>query len=89
MMVPMATTVAGLLPERAAKNMQATTVARASPPLKRPTKTFITSMSRWAISPSVMMPPARIKKGIARRMKLSRALNSCWGRIVRGVMVWK
>ncbi len=43
MMLPMAITVAGDDPEMAAKKIQAITEAMASPPVNRPTKTFMTS----------------------------------------------
>jgi hypothetical protein len=49
--VPTATTVAGLDPEMAAKNMQLMTAVRASPPGKRPTAAFAASVNR------LLMPP--------------------------------
>ena len=81
MMDPMATTVAGEEPEMAAKKIQARTPAMASPPGNHPTRAFMKSMRRRAMAPLVMMEPATIKKGMARRTNLSSALNSCWVRI--------
>ena len=86
MMEPMATTVAGEEPEMAAKKMQARMPAMASPPGNQPTRALTKAMSFLAIPPRVMMSPARMKKGMARSINLSRALKSCWVMICKGVL---
>ncbi len=83
--LPIATTVAGEDPEIAAKKRQAITVAIASPPLKRPTKSFITFTIRVEIAPSAMMLPAKIKNGTPKSTKLSSPLKSCWMSDVSGI----
>ncbi len=64
--VPMATTVAGDDPERAANIIQASTEAIAKPPLKCPTDAIATRIIRLATSPFDMKVEAKIKNGIAR-----------------------
>ena len=64
-MVPMATTVAGELPDSAANSMQAKTLAIASPPWKWPTQAMAKRMIRLATPPVDMKLEARMKNGIA------------------------
>ncbi len=68
-MEPMATTVAGDEPERAANSMQAKTPAMANPPGKCPTQAIENRMIRRATPPVVMKDEARMKKGMARSVK--------------------
>ena len=77
MMDPIATTVAGLDPDKAAKKVHDKVAASASPPGYPETNEFIIATSLAAVAPSVMMTPAKIKKGIDSRTELSRALKSC------------
>src|SRR6056297_3808487 len=73
---PMATTVAGDEPESAAKSMQAHTPAIASPPCRCPTQAIEKRMIRCATPPVVMNDEARMKNGIASRVKCpSKASN--------------
>src|SRR6056297_3524948 len=65
----MATTVAGEDPESAAKSIQAKTPAMAKPPGRWPTQAIEKRMILWATPPVVMKLDARIKKGIAKRVK--------------------
>ena len=64
-MVPIATTVAGEDPDKAANNMQAKTPAIAKPPGKCPTQAIENRMMRCATPPVVMKEDARIKNGMA------------------------
>ena len=48
------------------------TLTTANPPGNRPTSTLAKSISRWAIPPLFMILPAKIKKGMANKAKLSR-----------------
>ncbi len=82
MMDPIATTVAGEDPEMAAKNMQATTVAMASPPGIQPTAALAKSTSRWDTPPVVRKCAERMKKGIARSVVCSMVSNSFWAMII-------
>ena len=68
---PIATTVAGEMPETAAKSMQARTDAMASPPRKWPREATAKSIIRRATPPVVMKLPARMKKGMASRVNCS------------------
>jgi len=52
--------------------MLAVTFTKANPPGSFPTMTLAKLINRMAIPPLFIMLPARIKKGIARRAKLSR-----------------
>ena len=63
--VPMATTVAGLEPDRAANIMQAKTPAIARPPGRWPTSAMEKRMIRRATPPVDMKLEASTKKGIA------------------------
>ncbi len=67
-MVPIATTVAGDEPDRAANSMQAKTPAIARPPWKWPKQAMAKRMMRRATPPVDMKDDARMKKGIARRV---------------------
>ena len=67
--VPIATTVAGEDPDRAAKSMQAKTPAMARPPGKCPTQATENRMIRRATPPVVMKADARMKNGIASSVK--------------------
>ena len=62
---PMATTVAGLEPERAANIIQAKTPEIASPPRKCPTTAMEKRMMRLATPPVDMKLEARMKNGMA------------------------
>ena len=64
-MEPMAITVAGDEPERAANIMQAKTDAIASPPLIWPTSAMAKRMMRRATPPVDMKVEARMKNGMA------------------------
>ena len=76
-MDPMATTVAGDEPDRAANSMQANTPAIASPPCRWPTQAMEKRMIRRATPPVVMKHDARTKNGIASSVKWpSKAENS-------------
>ena len=70
-MPPIAATVAGLEPEIAPKNADATTVIQDSRPGILLINISIKSISRLEIPPFSIMLPARIKKGTAIRVKLS------------------
>ena len=67
MMLPMATTVTGELPEIAAKNTQPATADTANPPGIQENVAFITLTSRRANEPWVINSPATTKNGIASR----------------------
>ena len=62
---PMATTVAGEDPDKAAKSIQAKTPAIASPPGKCPTSAMENRMIRCATPPVDMNDDANMKNGIA------------------------
>ena len=64
-MVPMAITVAGAEPDRAAKNAQAKTSARPIPPRTLPTKQFANFTMRREMPPFVIRLPARTKNAMA------------------------
>ena len=66
-MVPIATTVAGEEPDSAAKSMQASTEAIASPPRMWPTVAMAKRMMRLATPPVDMKADARTKNGMASR----------------------
>ena len=73
----MATTVAGDDPDKAANSIQANTPAIANPPGKCPTQAIENRMIRRATPPVVMKDEARMKNGIASRVKCpSNASNS-------------
>ncbi len=63
---PMATTVAGDEPDRAANIMQAKTPAMARPPCIWPTQAMAKRIIRLATPPVDMKDEARTKNGIAR-----------------------
>ena len=62
---PIATTVAGELPETAANSMQASTLAIASPPRRWPTQASAKRMIRLATPPVERNVEDRMKNGIA------------------------
>jgi hypothetical protein len=72
---PMAAVVAGADPERAPKKVDATVATRARPPLILPKKAPARLSSLRDTPPSLMMFPARMKKGTAMRAKELPALN--------------
>ena len=74
-MRPMETTVAGLEPEMAPKNMEPVTVVMASPPRIGPTSSMATRRMRWDRPPVLIRLPARMNSGIAISGKLSRPEN--------------
>jgi len=65
MIAPIAKVVAVEEPETAAKIMQATTQAAASPPCVLPTMARATSISRREMPPVSIRLPARMKNGMA------------------------
>ena len=67
-MEPIATTVAGDEPDRAANIIQANTPAMAKPPWKWPTQAMEKRMIRWATPPVDIKLEAKIKKGIASKV---------------------
>ena len=71
MMLPMAEAAAAAEPLIAPKSILATTLTTAKPPGNRPTSTLAKSISRKAMPPLFMILPAKMKKGIASRAKLS------------------
>ena len=75
---PMAATVAGLEPEMAPKNAEATTVIQDRRPGILLISISIKSMSRLEMPPFSIMFPASIKKGTAIRVKLSAWVNILW-----------
>src|SRR5690606_11162965 len=70
MMVPMATTVAGLEPEMEPKNRQASTAAAAKPPGTQPIRALASSISRSERPPIRMSSAAMMKNGMDIREKL-------------------
>jgi hypothetical protein len=85
--VPTATTVAGLDPEMAAKNMHESTAVIASPPRNWPTAALQAAISRLLIPPRLMMLAASTKNGIAISGNVFRELNSRSGTWVSGMVV--
>ena len=67
-MVPIATTVAGDEPDKAAKSIQAKTPAIARPPGKCPTSAIENLIIRFATPPVDMNEDAKIKNGMASRV---------------------
>ena len=65
---PMATTVAGDEPDRAANIMQAKTPAIAKPPWKWPTQAMDKRMIRLATPPVDIKLDARMKNGMASKV---------------------
>ena len=76
MIEPMATTVAGELPETAAKSAQARTPASPSPPNQWPTIAEAKLIIRRATPPWVRKLPARMKNGIAMISNFSMPVKS-------------
>ncbi|BAQ11630.1 hypothetical protein OXB_3161 [Bacillus sp. OxB-1] len=76
MMVPIAATVAGEEPERAAKKKQATIVTSAKPPVKGFIKEFAKVINRLESPPVSIKEPAKMKNGIAIRGKESSAVKA-------------
>jgi hypothetical protein len=68
--VPMAAASATAAPVIPAKIMALTTMTWPSPPLKCPTKFCANRNRRFVIPPAFMRLPVRMKKGMARRVKL-------------------
>src|SRR5512139_3168577 len=75
MMEPIATTVAGLEPDSAAKNAQDNTAASASPPCMEPTSEVAKRMMRAATPPVVRNAPDRMKNGMAMMANWSSPVN--------------
>src|SRR5699024_8081966 len=73
---PIAATVAGPDPDIAAKNILASTVTIASPPVIKPISTLARFNSLFEIPPVLINTPARRKKGIAINGKLTRDVNA-------------
>src|SRR5512143_3460939 len=73
---PIATTVAGELPDTAANSAQAMTPARPSPPCQWPTIEEAKLIIRRATPPCVRKLPARMKNGIAMISNFSMPVNS-------------
>src|SRR5215216_2058732 len=76
MIEPMATTVAELEPDTAAKSAQAITPARPRPPYQWPIIDVAKAIMRFATPPWVRKLPARMKNGIAMISKFSMPVNS-------------
>ena len=76
MIEPIATTVAGELPETAANSAQAITPASPRPPCQWPTMAEAKLIMRRATPPCVRKLPARMKNGIAMISKRSMPVNS-------------
>ena len=68
---PMAAVSATDDPEMQPKSVLASTFTSARPPRMKPTKTDARLMSRIAMPPSAMMPPASTKNGMASSAKSS------------------
>src|SRR5574337_914991 len=75
-MEPMATTVAGLEPDTAAKRAQARTPARPRPPYQWPTMDEAKRIIRRATPPWVRKLPARMKNGMAMISNFSMPVKS-------------
>ena len=71
----MATTVEGEEPDTAPKNMLATSVVKASPPVASPTIAAAQLTIRWPMPPFFMMFAASTKKGTDSSENLSMPLN--------------
>jgi len=80
---PMAEAVATAEPEMEPKSMAAMVLTKASPPGNMPTRTLAKSIRRRAIPPLFMSCPERMKKGMARRAKLSSPVAMRWATVVR------
>src|SRR5690554_6010824 len=78
MIPPIAATVAGALPERAAKNIDEMTPVIGRPPLVQPMSFLAKSISRFETPPFNMMSPAKMKNGIAMRANESTPENIAW-----------
>ena len=89
MSVPTATTVAGLDPEMAAKNMQARTAVIARPPRNWPTRAFEARIRRLLMPPRLITFAATTKKGIAISGNALSELNNRSGTCVSGMDVKK
>src|SRR5215208_1442863 len=76
MIEPIATTVAGLDPDTAAKSAQAITPASPSPPCQWPIIEVANLIMRFATPPWVRKLPARMKNGIAMISKFSMPVKS-------------
>ena len=72
----MATTVAGLEPDTAAKSAQAMTPASPSPPCQWPIIEVANAIMRFATPPWVRKLPARMKNGIAMISNFSMPVKS-------------
>ena len=78
----MATTVAGLDPLRAPKNIVETCAQMANPPRKLPTMHMTHLTIRLESPPAVMRLAARTKKGMDMREKVSMPANIFWEKMV-------
>ena len=74
-MLPRPTASAVAEPDIPAKMMEATTQTWPSPPVMWPTQVRAKSKRRLVIPPVFMMLPARMKRGIASKVKLSTVVN--------------
>jgi hypothetical protein len=68
---PIAATVAGLEPESDAKNIEDITPAIGKPPVTHPTSFFARSTNLLDVPPTNIKSPAKIKNGIAIKVKES------------------
>ncbi|MPN25185.1 hypothetical protein SDC9_172592 [bioreactor metagenome] len=82
---PIAETVAGPEPEIAAKNMQASTVTIARPPVMKPTRLSARLTRRREMPPLHISAPARMKKGIASSGKESSPVTDFCASISIGI----
>ena len=69
MMDPMAATVAGPEPVKAAKIAQLNTVTTPNPPGSQPSRLFAQSVKRLEIPPKSIRLPTRINRGTASKVK--------------------
>ena len=87
--LPMATTVAGLDPLNAPKNMADSWAEIPKPPLTLPTMHRAQFTILRDNPPTVMILAARTKNGIDIKENLSMLLNICWAKIVKGILLKK
>ena len=81
MMEPIATTVAGLDPETAAKRIQAMIPAIAKPPAIKPTRTLANRTMRLATPPVDRKLELKIKNGMAMSVTCSMVAANLFGNI--------
>ncbi|GAI07606.1 unnamed protein product, partial [marine sediment metagenome] len=70
-------------PEIEPKSIAAMMLTKARPPGNLPTRTLAKAISRLAIPPRFISCPESIKKGMARRAKLSSPVAMRWATVVK------